>query len=133
VRVKRREMQLQAVSRRSASLLRSSHAVEVSACGLIDQVGLPCLVLAEALRERAEPVSDVLGVDRDDGVGFDVFSHCRSRDREIEQLLLKILNTWEVAGLGERDLVEQADRASRAGELCAQRSVKRVDGQRDPV
>ena len=76
-------------------------------------------MLTESCGHRAEPVSDGGGVDRDCGVGLDLFSQRRDSDREVEQFLPEVLDSREVAGLGERDLVEKTDRAVRGVELLA--------------
>ena len=113
--------------------LSRSAFVEFSACGLVDEVGLLGLMRTEPCGHDAEPVSDTRGIDLDGRVGFDLFSQGRDGDREIEQFLLNLLDLRDVFGVGERDLVQQADRTVGARELCPQRGVEGVDSDRHPV
>ena len=107
--------------------------VEFAACGLVDEVGFSGLVLSESCGDRAEPVPNRSRVDLDGRVGLDLFSQRRDCDRQVTQFLLALLDPTYAAGVGERDLVEQADPAVGARELRVEGSVKCVDGDRHPV
>jgi hypothetical protein len=74
-------------------------------------------MLAELCRYCAEPISDVGGVDLDGRVQLDLFSQRRNCNREVEQSLLESLDPRDATGVGQRDLVEQPNRAVGIGEL----------------